>query len=141
MPADHACRGDGGGIRAGATPDVELWRGRRRAWLSQRHTHYDRERTAEQREAERRAATAAAARDAIVAALTALEQALAGAINRRRAVGATTIATHAAAITAALSDARRALAAWDTLAGEWAAAFAEREARDGSLISWRAWKR
>ncbi|HST89711.1 MAG TPA: restriction endonuclease [Ktedonobacterales bacterium] len=114
---------------------VELWaRAELRAWLSQRHTHYDRERTAEQREAERRAATAAAARDAIVAALTALEQALAGAINRRRAVGATTIATHAAAITAALSDARRALAAWDTLAGEWAAAFAEREARDGSLM-------
>lgn len=104
-----------------------------RGWLGRRRTRYDRERELAQQEAERRAAAATSACNAVVAAITALEQALAVAINRRRAVGATAIAGHAAIITAALADARRALAAWDTLAGEWAAAFAEREARDGSL--------
>lgn len=104
-----------------------------RAWLARRGTRYDREREVERQEAERRAAAAVAAREAVIAALTLLEQALAGAINRRRAVGAAAIAGHAAVITAALTEARRALAAWETLASEWAAAFAEREARDGSL--------
>lgn len=104
-----------------------------RAWLARRHTRYDREREVERQEAERRVAVAASAREAIIAALTALEQALARAINRRRAVGATAIAGHAAVISSSLADARRALAAWDTLAADWAAAFAEREARDGSL--------
>jgi restriction endonuclease len=105
-----------------------------RAWLGRRRTRYDRERELEQQEAERRAAAAVAAREAIIAAMTTLEQALAGAINRRRAVGAAAIAGQAAGITTALTDARRALAAWDTLTGAWAAAFTEHEARDGSLV-------
>ena len=104
-----------------------------RAWLDRRRARYDRVREEARQKAESRAAAAVSVREAVVAAIMTLEQALAGAINRRRAVGATAVAAHTAVITTALADARRALAAWDTLAGEWAAAFAEREARDGSL--------
>ena len=82
----------------------------------------------------RLAATAANARDAMLADLAALEEALTRAANTRRATGRTAIASAAATATAARKDGLRALLAWDTLVGEWLASFDERAGREGTLV-------
>jgi hypothetical protein len=95
------------------------------------------EREAARKLADDRAQVASAARTAILAELHALEDALATAVNNRRASGGTAVARAAATIGELRTVSTQAFVAWETLADDWMHAFGEREARDGSLtITW-----
>ena len=76
---------------------------------------------------------AVAAREQILAAVRALEEAVATAVNSRRTSGRPALVAAIALITQTRQLAQQAFLAWDTLLGDWQAAFGEREARDGSL--------
>lgn len=82
---------------------------------------------------EQRVGEAIAARERMLAAVRTLEEALAAAVNSRRISGRKPLVGAVATIVKARQLARQAFLAWDTLAGDWQAAFGEREARDGSL--------
>lgn len=76
---------------------------------------------------------AVAARDRMIRAVLAIEEALAAGVNSRRASGRTAVVAAVAAISKSRQLAQQAFLAWDTLLADWQAAFGEREARDGSL--------
>lgn len=82
---------------------------------------------------EQRVTEAIAAREQMLTAVRSLEEALAAAVNSRRASGRTALLAAVARIGKARQLAQQAFLAWDTLVDDWRAAFGEREARDGSL--------
>ncbi|MGH2485345.1 MAG: hypothetical protein ACRDHE_04960 [Ktedonobacterales bacterium] len=83
--------------------------------------------------AEERASLAAEVRAVALERLERLELGLAQATNGRRATGAHVIQA-AATVREARTLAAQAFAAWETLLLDWRALFAERAARDGSLV-------
>ncbi len=98
--------------------------------LGSAHT---REREQVQLDREQRVQEAAVAREEMLAAVRAMEEALAACVNSRRTSGRPALVGAIAAISKARQLAQQAFLAWETLAADWQAAFGEREARDGSL--------
>ncbi|HEY7849269.1 MAG TPA: hypothetical protein VIC27_04345, partial [Ktedonobacterales bacterium] len=97
-------------------------------------TAYQREQARTQDEAKIRAKSATAARKKLVAALTALEEQASAAPGAHKVAGRPAVRKSALQVEQAQRLAAQALIAWDTLLADWTAAFAERAARDGSLV-------
>src|SRR5262249_35356099 len=114
---------------------VALWDREALATQLDRHaTAYEREREARQQDVEECIGLAIAARGEMLAALEAVEAAPAAPVpSGDRLRTRSQVTAVAAAISAARADALRALLAWETLATDFAAAFGERAARDGSI--------
>jgi len=96
-------------------------------------TAYQREQERTQDEAKLRAKAASAARKKLLAALTALDEAARAEPGAQKAAGRAAVRKAATQVEQARRLAAQALMAWETLLSEWAAAFGERPARDGSL--------
>ncbi|HEY7850936.1 MAG TPA: hypothetical protein VIC27_12775, partial [Ktedonobacterales bacterium] len=97
-------------------------------------TAHQREQARTQDEAKIRAKAATAARKKLVAALTALEEQASAAPGAHKVAGRPAVRKAALQVEQAQRLAAQALIAWDTLLADWTAAFAERPARDGSLV-------
>lgn len=101
--------------------------------LSHLVTAYQREQERSQDEAKARAKVATAARKKLLTALTAVYEQASASMNTQKVAGRPAIRKAAAQVEQSRRLAAQALMAWETLLAEWAAAFEERPARDGSL--------
>ena len=101
--------------------------------LARRAGAFERRRHEALTRAETLAGLAGEVRAAALARLEYLELALAQATNGRRATGAQ-VSQATATVREARTLAAQAFAAWETLLSDWRALFAERAARDGSLV-------
>lgn len=101
--------------------------------LTRRAGAYERRRLESLTRKETLAAQAGEVRAVALTRLERLELALAQATNGRRATGAQ-IARAAGTVREARTLAAQAFTAWETLLSDWRAQFAERAARDGSLV-------
>lgn len=96
-------------------------------------TAYQREVERSQDEAKTRARAASAARKKLLSALTSLDEAAHAEPITQKLAGRAAVRKAAAQVAQSHRLAAQALMAWETLLAEWAAAFGERPARDGSL--------
>ena len=103
------------------------------AHLATLETAYQREQAQVQSQAQARAEAAAASRSTLLAALSTLDAGLAAAEHSKRATGRAALSQAVQRARVAQREIERALLAWETLLGEWSAAFGERAARDGTL--------
>ncbi|HZC04844.1 MAG TPA: hypothetical protein VE338_04320 [Ktedonobacterales bacterium] len=102
--------------------------------LSHLVTAYQREQEATLDEAKSRAKAATAARKKLLTALTALDEQASAAPGPRKVAGRQAVRKAATQVEQSRRLAAQALMAWETLLTDWAAAFDERAARDGSLV-------
>jgi hypothetical protein len=101
--------------------------------LTRRAGAFERRRLESQTRMETLAALAGEVRAVALARVERLELALAQATNGRRATGAQ-VARAAGTVREARTRASQAFAAWETLLSDWRTQFADRAARDGSLV-------
>jgi len=103
------------------------------AWLQRLEEAHTLEIEAEAQAAEDRAQHADMARTRLLAGLEQIEGALARAVNSRKAGSRAALLEAVEAISSAITVSTQAFLAWETLAADWNASFADHEGRDGSL--------
>jgi hypothetical protein len=103
------------------------------AWLQRLEEAHTLEVEAEAQAAEERAQHADMARTRLLAGLDHIEGALARAVNSRKAGSRAALLEAVEAISSAITVSTQAFLAWETLAADWNASFADHEGRDGSL--------
>lgn len=102
--------------------------------LEQLEAAHIREVAAEAQAAEERALRAETTRTGVLSLLDQMEDALARAVNTRKAGTRAVLLESVEHISAGTAICTQAFVAWETLAASWSAAFGEHEGRDGSLL-------